>query len=149
MTRRWRYHGDVNIEHGGTFIDFREWRNGYVDCVEVTDLDSACGARGMILVESRSITLWPDTSWPSALGAIGAKLVPTGIDDNGRTLKRGTLAYRWCLAYALNAYGRYDTDRSEVLQPDYGESVDFYSFHAIRVRSVMRYIRREFLGYSR
>lgn len=149
MTRRWRYQGDINIEHGGTFIDFREWKHGYVDCVEVTDLDSACGARGMILVESRSIIVdCPDT-WQSALGVIGAKLLPSGIEDNGQFLKRGTLAYRWRLAYALNAYGRYDSERSEVLQPDYGESVDFESWHATRVRSVMRHIRREFLGYSR
>jgi hypothetical protein len=35
MSKRWRYMGDISLEHGGTFFDFSEWKHGYVNVVEV------------------------------------------------------------------------------------------------------------------
>src|SRR5437660_10851021 len=47
----WRYTGDINLMHGGTFI--RD-EGHYFDFVEVTDLASACGADGLIEIQSGS-----------------------------------------------------------------------------------------------
>ena len=53
----WAYSGDVNLEYGGLFVNLDNVRYGYADVVEVTDLDSACGAAGMVLIEKGSVTI--------------------------------------------------------------------------------------------
>src|SRR5262245_401697 len=49
--RDWKFNGDVNLEYGGTFIDLDTFADGYCDAVVVTDLDSACGFTGAMLIE--------------------------------------------------------------------------------------------------
>jgi hypothetical protein len=149
---KWYYQGDINLEYGGNFMQFDEWKHGYVNCVEITDLDSACGARGMILIEERTIIVDMPEKHASALSVIGASILPNGdIDDNGRIIKKNTHAWRWCLAYALNAYGLHDMDRSVVVQPDRSEPIDHDGWHAERIRSdgLRAYVRRNFLGLKR
>ena len=56
-----RYSGDINLEYGGFFYNMENWEeNGYADAVRVTDLDSACGFTGGVLIE-RVTVLRPDT----------------------------------------------------------------------------------------
>jgi hypothetical protein len=152
MAKRWHYTGDINLEHGGTFINFSDLKYGYANVVEVTDLDSAIGFSGAILIEERTVITDHKERWPSALSTIGASLLPNGdIDDNGRPIRKDSLAWRMCLVYALSAYGHYDTDRSETLQPDPDGPLSFDSWKATRIRSngLRAYVRREFLGLSR
>lgn len=47
----WQFNGDVNLEHGGTFINLDTFGDGYCDAVVVTDLDSGCGFTGAVMVE--------------------------------------------------------------------------------------------------
>jgi hypothetical protein len=153
MSKRWAYQGDVSLEYGGTFIDFSDWKHGYVSVVEVSDLDSGCGFRGAVLIEERTVITDRKENWTSALSVIGASLLPNGdISDNGKaTYRKNTRAWRWCLAYALNAYGCYDTDRSETVQPEPDGPLSFDGWKATRIRSngLRGYVRREFLGLAR
>jgi hypothetical protein len=47
----WYYCGDVSAEYGGIWI--RHYGD-YCDAYEITDLDSACGFRGAIIIENKS-----------------------------------------------------------------------------------------------
>lgn len=51
----WKFSGDVNLEYGGIFVkvDLDDYHNGYLSATVVTDLDSACGATGMVLIEQK------------------------------------------------------------------------------------------------
>lgn len=127
MTKiKWHYTGDVSLEHGGTFIDFSEWKHGYVNVVEVTDLDSGCGFRGASLIEERSITIDDRSRWSAALSTIGASLINNDdiCDNDSEPYKRDSFAWRMCLVYALNAYGAYDIDWEEVDMCDDTEEDD-------------------------
>jgi hypothetical protein len=44
----WQYNGDVSLTNGGTFV--RD-QGHHFDVVEVVDIDSGCGARGMVLID--------------------------------------------------------------------------------------------------
>jgi hypothetical protein len=48
---KWHFSGDVNLEYGGTFIDLSTFMDGYCSAVKLTDLDSACGFTGAVMVE--------------------------------------------------------------------------------------------------
>jgi hypothetical protein len=149
---RWHYMGDVNLEYGGSFTDLSEWDNGYATVIEVTDLDSATGFPGAMLIEERTVTIDMPECWQESLSCIGANLLPNGdISDNGRVLVKNTLGWRMCLVYALSAYGHYDTERSEVVQPCPDQPLDKDGWHATRIRSngLRSYVRREFLGLAR
>jgi len=158
MATRWYYQGDVNLEYGGIFFDFSELRHGYVTAVRVEDLDSACGFTSAVMIEELTVSM-PDKAdqsharEQSALSAIGASYLPNGdIDDNGRrTYRKGTLAHKMCLAYAMVAYGHFDVDRSEIVQPDRTAPTQFESWTATRIRvdGLKGYVRRNFLGLRR
>jgi hypothetical protein len=144
--------GDISLEHGGTFFDFSDMKHGYATTVEVTDLESAIGFSGAILVEERSVITDQKERWPEALSTIGASLLPNGdIADNKRTLRKDSLGWRMCLVYALSSYGYFDTHRSETVQPDPDGPLSHDNWQATRIRSngLRAYIRREFLGLSR
>lgn len=149
---RWHYMGDINLEYGGYFFDFSEVRHGYATVIEVTDLDSACGFRGAVMVEEKTVTMDRKDRWNGALSTVGASVLPNGdIDDNGCTLRKDSLAWRKCLAYALIAAGAVDTERSDILQLDRTAPVTFDGWTAERIRSngLRGYVRREFLGLTR
>ena len=55
----YNYIGDINLEYGGLFINLDDWQWGYVQCVRVTDLDSACGFTGAVMIE-HIVALIPD-----------------------------------------------------------------------------------------
>ena len=153
MAKRWKYQGDVNLQNGGTFYDFSEWKYGYVPAVEVIDLDSAAGFDGAVLIEPMSINVeHSQEELQRALDVIGAKFLPNGdIDDNGRIIKRRTAAHRFCIAYACQSYGHRDVENehSEILQLDRDAPMakDGWEAHK-RLRanaSLENYVRRNFL----
>lgn len=55
------YHGDVNIQHGGMFLDLDTFKEmgDYVPVVKVTNMDSACGLIDCVMIEIGSIYI-PD-----------------------------------------------------------------------------------------
>ena len=56
-----QYSGDINLEYGGLFFSTEDWKAyGYADAVRITDLDSATGFTGGVLIERIAI-LKPDT----------------------------------------------------------------------------------------
>lgn len=148
---RWHYQGDISLEHGGTFMRFTEWKHGYAEVVEVTDLDSATGFPGAVLIEERTVIIDRPEYWSQALGVIGATLIEgDAIEDNGKaTYRKGSLAWRMCLTYALSAYGYYDGERNECVQPERDCPIRHDGWKAKRIRSLKRFVRREFLGYAR
>jgi hypothetical protein len=119
-----------------------------VTVIEVTDLDSACGFRGANLIEKRTVLLNKPEIWPSAINAIGSKLLPNGdIDCDGAILERGSKAYKLCLAYSILTYRGCDTERSEVIQIDPDETLNYDGWQAKRLEddSLEAYVAREWL----
>lgn len=53
------YTGDMDIEHGGMWLDVSAIDDGYVACIRVTPLGSAAGYDGAYLIENGSIFI-PD-----------------------------------------------------------------------------------------
>lgn len=151
MGKRWKYMGDVNLEYGGTFYDFSNWKYGYVDAIEVIDLDSACGFRGAVMVEPITINVERSPEQlKKALSGIGAAFVDNGdINDNGRIIRKGTAAFRFILAYACQSYGYKDCDPHTCLQLEADGPMEFEGWRAEkRLRSnasLENYVRKHFL----
>ena len=116
MLGDWNVSADVNLAYGGFFVkcDYQEFKWGYLNFVEVTDLDSACGARGMCLIEAGTVNGTDDHKRiMDGLRCVG--MAPRDLlklPDN-----RARMA---AIAYALRAYGFTDIDRSEVVQTEEG-----------------------------
>lgn len=109
-TGRWEYTGDVNLEHGGVFIDMSTWDDGYCSAVRVTDLDSGCGFTGAILIEHVVINGTDDPERiRKALECVGgspfrgrrSRVVPA--EEINQTI-------RLAIAEALLIYGYYEPD---------------------------------------
>ncbi len=133
------YSGDMNIVHGGVFIDISDWQWGYCRALRVMDLDSGCGFSGGLLIERLTIitpeieptdenltAIWADEHCKGAFTCCGTD------PDEFREASVETRK-RW-LAENLLGYGRYDPDDfEEVIQTDPDGPVDFESWHAKRV----------------
>lgn len=111
-TEKWHYTGDVNLEHGGTFIDLSTWNDGYCSAVRVTDLDSGCGFAGAVLIEHIVINGTTDLArirhamQSCGYGADYHHRPPTiSPEDHKRSI-------RLMIADALMSYGHYDHDDS-------------------------------------
>lgn len=120
----WRYSGDMNAEHGGLWI--RDCGT-YADAVEITDLDSACGFRGAVLIERHSIYYGHKLAESkrrlrSALSCVGMKLSDlVGLPRDKR---------RFELWRALHAYGYRDSDTLDILQLEPDGPLKFESWEA-------------------
>jgi hypothetical protein len=100
---KWHFSGDVNLEYGGTFIDLSTFMDGYCSAVKLTDLDSACGFTGAVMVEHVVINGTTDRE------RVRAALRCCGIDFaswNNRTREE----VRHCIADSLCNYGYTDPD---------------------------------------
>lgn len=112
---RWVYNGDVNLEYGGTFIDLSDWRHGYASFVKVTDLASACGFEGAILIEhGEACGLDDPERVRQAMRSCGcsARDFNVGLKDGAKAKQ----AIRHMIADAMISYGHCDYDRQEVVQ---------------------------------
>lgn len=100
----WVYSGDVNLEYGGTFIkvDLSDWDNGYLDCVRVTDLDSACGFYGAVMVERVTILRRSGKEGRRALACCGQ------VHAARNWPKRDRASVVAWFAECLLSYGHYD-----------------------------------------
>lgn len=108
----WEYHGDENVEYGGLFVkcDYSDFKYGYLECIRVTDLDSACGFTNAVLIEA--ITVVKDRKrLRKAVESCG--ITPAQSRQAYRT--GGRKAYMMLCADALASYGHYDPSQ----QPAY------------------------------
>ncbi len=103
---RYVYSGDVNVEHGGVWIDLSTWSDGYVDAVRVSDIDGGCGFTGAVLIEHITIN---GTDDPKRLREA---LHSCGYDGYLQGCHNKTIA-RHMLAEALMQYGYYDPNDCE------------------------------------
>lgn len=154
MTARWNYTGDINLENGGLF-----WcEDGYADyvlAVRVTPVSDAGGPDNVFLVESGSIYL-PEDKAPAALETCGYSLRNREIVDcTGAAFPLASGAGRLLMVDAFCAYHGLDVDSSELLQ--LGRRDEFcrsggWDPNPDRIlrgnTSLLRYVRREFLGYA-
>ncbi len=99
----YQYIGDVNIEYGGTFFDTSDWQDGYVSAIRVTDLDSACGFDGAVMIEKIVILIDDDETNRKACECYG--WIRSEVDLN-------TDAGKLQLADAVMSYGHYDPDNN-------------------------------------
>jgi len=102
-TRHWVYSGDGNLEYGGLFVDLSTFDEGYCNAVRVTDLNSACGFRGAVLIEHVVIH-----------GTKDAQRIRQALRCCGMSRFRGMSkeAMRHAIADALCSYGYCDPDDS-------------------------------------
>jgi len=114
----YQWYGDMNPENGGAFYDLSVLEDGgdYVPCIKITDLNSAIGFDGAIMIEQGSIYIPPEIAKrKNALDVIGEgdNLSPTPLQ----------------LAEGFDAYGGMDRDIYNglvtlQLQPDGDMSFD-------------------------
>ena len=109
---KWVYLGDVNAANGGIWIQ----HNGdYCDAIEVTDLDSATGFTGPVIIERRTASLSRSFSEnrkriKSALASCGWTIRDMPETAHSKEAKRALI---W---EALIRYGYGDCETLEILQ---------------------------------
>jgi len=107
----YEYTGDINIEHGGAYINYDDLEDRCCRAVRVTGLDNGC-----ILIEALTINL-PDTleALASCLECSGFETVEGAIVGNGMgPIYPYSPKYSRIVAECCLGYGYYDiTDRSE------------------------------------
>lgn len=122
------YSGDVNIEYGGTFFNLSTFNNGYVDAVRVTDLDSATGFDGAIMVENLSIN-----------GTLDKQRIANAVRSMGWDIhsndwhKLSPATKRLMIAESLMYKYGGDSEPAEVYQPNRNEPDSFDGWHAERL----------------
>lgn len=85
------WHGDMNPENGGAFLDLDEmakWKD-HCPCIQITDLDSGIGFRGAVMIEQGSVYTGDETKRRGALECIGWDFKQQPDD---RTLAEATLS---------------------------------------------------------
>ena len=132
------YIGDINLEHGGIFIEIPDsFDQDYATVLQVTDLESAIGFDGALLIESGSIYLSDDPKYlDSALSVIG-----------GTKHEQGTKEYWLDLVMAYNAYWGIDSPTVETVAFDHDikESFDGWKIDNIMPNSnIAAYIASEY-----
>lgn len=115
----WLYTGDVNLRHGGMAVCV-DRRFGYANVVEFTDLDSATGVAGAMLVEVGSVSIIdrPDLR--------DRRRIRDALECSGDTMAKLAADYqgdrkwmRWArIAESCYRYGFRDTDSTTVLVYD-------------------------------
>lgn len=66
MNKRWHYIGDVNLEHGGAFIQEGDWPD-YCNAVQVTPCSDAGGPENWYWIESGTVYMGNAVHVQSAL----------------------------------------------------------------------------------
>lgn len=139
MIKRWHYIGDVNLEHGGAFIQEGDWPD-YCNAVQVTPCCDAGGPDNWYWIESGTVYMGNAQHVQSALEC-------TDTANN---------APQWRKGYAMMCYGGidYDTWRGRTIvqigakRGDCGHGWDdtLEPDYVLRGNaSLRRFVRREFL----
>ncbi len=96
------YLGDVNLEHGGLFVNLDDWKYGYADCLRITDLDSGAGFNGAVLVERIIAITDNPQEITSALTCCGWK------DSNQKLPTQSGRIRRLIIVDSIVQYGYYE-----------------------------------------
>jgi hypothetical protein len=112
----YEYTGDINIKHGGAYVNYDDLGDRYCRAVMVTDFDSDAGVTDCVLIEELTINL-PDTleALASCLECSGFETVEGAIVGNylGPVYPYSP-EYSRIVAECCLGYGHYDIDdRSE------------------------------------
>ena len=125
----WLYSGDMNAQYGGIWI---RHHGDYCDAVEITDLDSACGFDGAVMIERLSSGLY-DRKLSDRKKALKQALDCYGwtISDLPKGNRQATRAAIW---EAMIRYGYCDreSENAEILQLDADGPMEFESWTAVR-----------------
>ena len=108
----YEYTGDINIEHGGAYINYDDLEDRYCRAVRVTDLDSGAGVTDCVLIEELTINL-PDTleALASCLECSGFEIVEGAIVGNYLgPIYPYSPEYSRIVAECCLGYGYYDID---------------------------------------
>lgn len=139
----WHYSGDISLPYGGTFVknDPQAYEWGYGEVVEVTDLDSACGFTGAVLVERGSANGTDDKV--RILSALRAR----GMTPRDLLSIRGAANKRTEIVRALWDYGYRDIERTEIWQLEEDGPLTFEGWTARRLAGgeIGGYVVRNFL----
>lgn len=130
------YSGDINIEHGGVLYSLANAHYHYADAVRVTAVSDAGGPDNQFWVERIVVNFPTDPDGvKQVLDCIGVTM------EEYKALSRARRLH--ALVDACIAYGKYDQDKSEVVQV--GAKVDpFWSaehhggFDPVKVDVVLR-----------
>lgn len=96
------YFGDANYRHGGYFLseDWKQtYKDGYVDVLKITDLDSGCGFSEALLVEKLTVIIDNEKVLQSAFDFCG-------YSDN--LPHKNSNNYKLMVIDAMLSYGHYD-----------------------------------------
>lgn len=146
---RYFYIGDVNIEHGGTFYSFENWKYDFVDFVRCQPCNDAGGPENEWWIEVGTVNL-PDADsahFGQALGCSGCS------ESDYRILTRSQR--RHFLFSACLSYGLYDVTSTRRIRigkepeshPRYWderEPDDIYRGNASLMRIVRKVVRGEY-----
>jgi hypothetical protein len=125
-SERWHYNGDVNLEHGGAFIDLSDWQYGYASAVRVSDLDGGCGFTGAVLIEHVVICGLDDAKRiRQAVESCGgaSSYLAWGPRRDGETPADRKRHLRHAIADALMSYGYSDPDDNYGYGPPQSETL--------------------------
>lgn len=137
MKKNWHYHGDVNIEHGGSFYCLDDLEDGCAEAVRVYPCAEAGAQRNCWWVEEHTINI------PNTREKIERALKYSG------TLPIDTDTPLVC-AIALHEYGDYDKDSCVAVQigPDAPFCDEIYPIEPdIRLRAgtdLEKWVRRRY-----
>lgn len=111
MNTEWKYQGDINLKYGGMYyrfdMDYKDFPY-YAEVVRITDLESACGADGLVLIERLDVCRFNDK-----------KAVHDSLSCIGLTTKdligMDRMEILSILLEAFIAYGHYDYDDNPII----------------------------------
>jgi len=124
---KWQYMGSVDVQHGGAYFAMETYDDGYVDCVRITDLDSACGFDGAVMVEHVIVLVGDAEQTKQAMRCCGLS-----EDELSQYDKESR---RMAIVNALLYYGYYDPNNgrghnSEIIQTEDDGPIEFDSWKA-------------------
>lgn len=127
----WLYSGDVNAQYGGIWI---KHEGDYASFVRITDLDSACGFTGAVMIERGSTGLYA-RNLRENIARVKSAMECCGLEVSqlASMPRNAARAHIWD---ALISYGISDIEdeNTEILQLEPGEPMSFESWTAARVQ---------------
>lgn len=108
------YTGDIDIKQGGMFLniaEFKKWGD-FCPVIKITDLDSACGFEGGILIQSGSIycPIEDQEKLKSALECCCYVMTSEGLNTGREVLKPDSEFYWILIAECFDAYHGIELD---------------------------------------
>ena len=121
----WEYIGDIDIECGGTYFNMSTFNDGYVDALRITNLGSAIGFNGAIMIEKIVVN-----------GTTDKERIKQAIDDGYPDDHKIT---DLDIVFDLMQYGHYDmgwdcySEDIETIQTEKDNPMEFDGWEAEKV----------------